>query len=128
MSQYKKVTTCCGSTIKEGKMCDCPCQLIVDNFNIPFNELDTNATQEIYNGRVVGFHGNSQLTIQNPVDEVVINFTSNGIVQPITLNDNDPIKVFSFQNVTRVEVMCIAQGGSGCTGSVNFLGMTETCK
>ncbi|MDX8367972.1 hypothetical protein [Cytobacillus sp. IB215665] len=134
MCRYKKLSTCCGSTIKEGKTCDCPCLLIVDNIitlNRNMNDT-TNNTAEVYNGRPVGLQGEVELTSESGVPMgvgiVIINFTSNGIVQPITLDlsTRNTNKIFSFLNVTKIEVNVMT--GENLDIGVTCDGMTEPCK
>ncbi|MDX8360176.1 hypothetical protein [Cytobacillus sp. IB215316] len=128
MSQYKKVSTCCGSAIKEDKTCDCPCQLIVDDIQCSFDNLSSdNPIKEFYNGRAVGLHGNVVLNVSDPNDKVVFNFTSNGAVQSITLDNINPCKFFSLKNVTKVDVMFMGANGTTLDGFIDLHGMTESC-
>ncbi|MDX8363202.1 hypothetical protein [Cytobacillus sp. IB215316] len=130
MTQYKKVTTCCGNTIKEGKPCDCPCQLITETSSLDYIELATGDVIEAYNGRPIGLHGEAELTVSDPTgnERVVINFTSNGVIQPIILDlaTKNINKLFSFKNVTRVEITDII-GGGNVSVDINCDGMTEPC-
>ncbi|MDX8362457.1 hypothetical protein [Cytobacillus sp. IB215316] len=135
MSQYKKVSTCCGSTFKEGKTSDCPCQLLADVISAQNNGLNStnNNIAEVYNGRAIGIRGKAELkdgiTNPNGMGEVVINFTSNGIIQPITLKLNGvgsiSSKIFSFLNVAKIEV--IVMSGVDLNVLVSLDGMTELC-
>ncbi|MGM7684644.1 hypothetical protein ACSVDA_21280 [Cytobacillus sp. Hm23] len=134
MGQYKKVSTCCGSATGKDKTCDCPCLLIVDNIitsNINMNAT-TNSTAEVYNGRPVGLQGEVVLNESGIADmgEVVINFTSNGIIQPITLKLNGigstSSKIFSFLNVTKIDIVVLS--GQNLEVGVTCDGMTEPCK
>ncbi|MDX8362456.1 hypothetical protein [Cytobacillus sp. IB215316] len=134
MGQYKKVSTCCGSATGKEKTCDCPCLLIVDNIitlNRNMNDT-TNNTAEVYNGRPVGLQGEVELTSESGVPMgvgiVIINFTSNGIVQPITLDlsSRNTNKIFSLLNVTKIEVNVMT--GENLDVCVTCDGMTEPCK
>ncbi|MGM7681788.1 hypothetical protein ACSVDA_06490 [Cytobacillus sp. Hm23] len=134
MSQYKKVSTCCGSTTGKDKTCDCPCQLLADDINVVNQGLNstTNNIAEVYIGRAVGLHGEVVLFEgQDPagVGEVVINFTSNGIIHPITLTLNGigtlSSKLYSFLNVTKIDLMVMS--GENLTVEVNCDGMTQPC-
>ncbi|MFS1515342.1 hypothetical protein V1503_02310 [Bacillus sp. SCS-151] len=69
---------------------------------------------EAYNGRPIGLHGEAELTVSDPTgnERVVINFTLNGVIQPITLDlaTKNTNKLFSFENVTKVEITDIIGG------------------
>ncbi|MDX8362971.1 hypothetical protein [Cytobacillus sp. IB215316] len=129
MSQYKKVSTCCKTSISKEDKCDCPCQLIVDNISMPYGPLPTGTTAEIYNGRPLGLHGDVSLSDPTTgVNDRVV-FTTNGIFQPINLDATNFNKLFSFENVTKIEVTCIEQTeASTCRGVVEVDGMTVPCK
>ncbi|MFS1516085.1 hypothetical protein V1503_06115 [Bacillus sp. SCS-151] len=121
MSQYKKVTTCCGSTIKEGKTCDCPCQLIIALFNLLYR-VDAGVTRVLYNGRPVGLHG---AVDYEDGGTATVKFTANGIEQTIIVDSANDNVMYSFENVTKIEVTCV---GDTCVGSVGVNGMTEPCR
>ncbi|MDX8362460.1 MULTISPECIES: hypothetical protein [Bacillaceae] len=131
MSQYKKVSTCCGSTIvKDEKACDCPCLLFTGDITSNFSVDSVNTTSELYNGKAIGIVGTVLLTLAtlNLNDVVVFNFFSNGTLnKSITLNANQFNKFFTCDNVTRIEVVFVA-GTDPVEGLMRWGAVNEPCK
>ncbi|MDX8366116.1 hypothetical protein [Cytobacillus sp. IB215665] len=131
MSQYKKVSSCCGSSIQKENKCDCPCQLIVEDAVIMYM-LQQGQTAQFYDGRAVDLHGEVCINLVGNVvqgGELDVNFTTNGIVQTVTLDTVSFNKLFSFENVTKVEATCKVQGPDDmCMGELIIDGMTVPCK
>ncbi|MGM7680985.1 hypothetical protein ACSVDA_02405 [Cytobacillus sp. Hm23] len=130
MTQYKKVSTCCGSTVvKEEKECVCPCfQTLPENITANFSVSSNNTSSELYNGKAIGIIGTLLLQGPSAGDEVRVDFFSNGTLnKSISITFNDFNKFFTCDNVTRIEVVYVSGPGT-VDGLMRWGGVSEPCK
>ncbi|MGM7681593.1 hypothetical protein ACSVDA_05495 [Cytobacillus sp. Hm23] len=104
----------------------CDCRVVISNPQVQeANMLSPGTTKQIYNNVSRGFTGTVELTGGNGA-EIEFRFTENGIVQTIKLsNPIDPITLYSFNNVTFIEVECT--GNVDCEYSISAT-LSENCK